>query len=126
MYLGMRITSKRSNQLAQIRWVRAAESSIGGPSSALRRSLESSFRLWDMTRLSLDLSIVVPTVNRPALVARAVRSCFAGSVRPQQVLVVHDAPSHVERYARVYDELSTLPIRRLVHSQQVQLQWVLI
>ena len=84
----------------------------------MRRSLESSFRLWDMTPLSLDLSIVVPTVNRPALVARAVRSCFAGSVRPQQVLVVHDAPSHVERYARVYDELSTLPIRRLVHSQQ--------
>jgi glycosyltransferase involved in cell wall biosynthesis len=71
-----------------------------------------------MAPLSLDLSVVVPTVNRPSLVARAVRSCFAGSVWPKEVLIVHDAPSHVERYAQVYDELSTLPVRRLVHSER--------
>ena len=67
---------------------------------------------------SLDLSVVVPTVNRPSLVARAVRSCFEGSIRPKEVLIVHDAPSCVERYAQIYDELSTLPVRQLVHSER--------
>jgi glycosyltransferase involved in cell wall biosynthesis len=71
-----------------------------------------------MAPLSLDLSVVVPTANRPALLARAVRSCFGSSVWPKEVLIVHDAPSHVDRYAQVYEELSTLPVRRLVHSQQ--------
>lgn len=71
-----------------------------------------------MGPLSLDLSVVVPTVNRPSLLARAVRSCFAGSIRPKEVLVVHDAPSYVERYAKLYDELPMLPVRKLVHSER--------
>ena len=64
----------------------------------------------------LDLAVVVPTVNRPAFLLRAVRSCFAGSVSPKEVIVVHDAPSHVERYSQAYRELSSLPVKRLVHD----------
>ncbi len=71
-----------------------------------------------MDPLSLDLSVVVPTVNRPSLLSRAVRSCFAGSVRPKELIIVHDASSHVERYAQVYDELSALPVRQLVHPER--------
>ena len=64
----------------------------------------------------LDLSVVVPTVNRPGLLLRALRSCFAGSVSEKEVVVVHDAPSRVESYSQVYDELSSLPVKRLVHD----------
>jgi glycosyltransferase involved in cell wall biosynthesis len=69
-----------------------------------------------MAPLSLDLTVVIPTVNRPLLLARAVQSCFAGPIQPKEVLVVHDDQSHVDRYSQVYEELSTLPVVRLVHA----------
>ena len=69
-----------------------------------------------MAPLSHDLTVVIPTVNRPLLLARAVQSCFAGPIQPREVLVVHDDQSHVDRYSQVYEELSTLPVVRLVHA----------
>lgn len=65
---------------------------------------------------SIDLSIIVPTVDRPSLLARALRSCFDGSVWPKEVIVVHDAPDCVERYADVYDALGAFPVIPLVHE----------
>jgi glycosyltransferase involved in cell wall biosynthesis len=69
-----------------------------------------------MTPSSIDLSVVVPTVDRPSLLGRAVRSCFAGSVWPKEVIVVHDAPALVERYADVYDALGAFPVVRVAHQ----------
>ena len=65
---------------------------------------------------SIDLSVVVPTVDRPSLLARAVRSCFAGSVGPKEVIVVHDAPACVERYAVVHEALGAFPVVRVNHE----------
>lgn len=71
-----------------------------------------------MAPQSIDLSVVIPTVKRPSLLERAVQSCFADSVRPKEVLIVHDAPDYVDQYAQVYGKLSALPVRRLVHPER--------
>lgn len=71
-----------------------------------------------MSPSSIDLSVVVPTVDRPSLLGRAVRSCFAGSVWPREVIIVHDAPGAVDTYTRVYEGLSDFPIVRLAHTRQ--------
>lgn len=69
-----------------------------------------------MNQRTLDVTVVLPTVNRPSLLARALRSCFAGTVRPKEAIVVHDDPRQVEGYADVYAELGDLPVIRIVHS----------
>jgi glycosyltransferase involved in cell wall biosynthesis len=71
-----------------------------------------------MSHSLVDLAVVVPTVNRPSLLARALSSCFAGSVRPRKAIIVHDDPSCVDRYREVYEELDALPLVRLVHSHK--------
>lgn len=64
----------------------------------------------------VDLAVVLPTVNRPSLLARAVRSCFMDSLQPSEAIIVHDDPSSIDRYQQVYEALDSLPLTRLVHS----------
>lgn len=71
-----------------------------------------------MSPHTVDLAVVLPTVDRPALLGRALRSCFEGAYRPQEAIVVHDSPDHVAGYDELYEELASLPIRRIVHDSQ--------
>lgn len=71
-----------------------------------------------MSQSPVDVAVVMPTVNRPTLLARALRSCFAGAVCPREAVIVHDDPSFVDKYREVYAELDGLPLVRLVHSQK--------
>lgn len=71
-----------------------------------------------MSQSLVDLAVVLPTVNRPSLLARALRSCFEGPVRPTEAIVVHDDASCLDRYQEVYEELDALPLVRLVQSRK--------
>src|SRR5262245_38635866 len=48
---------------------------------------------------SPDVSVVIPTLSRPALVTRAVRSALAQTVKAIEVIVVIDGPDEATRAA---------------------------
>ncbi len=119
------------NNLLDFYRLRRGATAFGGDVDSQRAQESSSqFRpggktsrqrgLWpsDLKPIAIDLSVIIPTVDRPELAARAVWSCFESTVQVKEVIIVHEDPSRVASYESLYAELGELPVRRLVHAHR--------